>query len=584
MLERRSPAHVHPLLRHLAPFALAALVAAAPDPARAAAMVPTDGTRPKDFAMVKKDGVYHLFYIRHNDTLPPWATEIDFGHATSTDLYHWTTLPPVLGLEPGHWDNLHVWAPSIVNWGGLWWMFYTGVTDDGVQFRNTQRIGAAVSADLMTWTRTPDIPVWSNASASWAWWAPRNTTMACRDPFVMPDPRSPGHWLMYYTASPASDTTSTLVAVVSSTGDPGVWHDEKPLWITSWTYTQNPLTESPHVFSHNGRWFLFITTNAVQQLSFYVSSDPLGDPPAWTYRGRLSTMLGYDTSEWYASEEMKDGDTDLFAFVDSDRIEFHNISWGSGDNFSLVEPSYFHMVSMCWTRPTVNENQFVGLKLKSVNGSASHGPLVAWTKDVNGFQYQAPIASLGIPSSPDLSADSSLAPWFARRWPSSLPANQPMTVRVATGDGTTTTDWLTVYPNAITQPRASGNEGTLPDAPLDPSQPIASPNPPPPPEDSLTHATAGLDPTQLRVVTHSPLGGAPVVFVQLAAPAAARVDVFDVQGRKLVTLADRGFAAGAHVLLWDGRDASGTRAPRGLYFVRLTTPARVASARFLLDR
>jgi len=38
------------------------------------------------------------------------------------------------------------------------------------------------------------------------------------------------------------------------------------------------------------------------------------------------------------------------------------------------------------------------------------------------------------------------------------------------------------------------------------------------------------------------------------------------------------------VLLWDGRDASGTRAPRGLYFVRLTTPARVASARFLLDR
>ena len=30
-------------------------------------MLPADGTRPKDFAMVKKDGVYHLFYIRHND-------------------------------------------------------------------------------------------------------------------------------------------------------------------------------------------------------------------------------------------------------------------------------------------------------------------------------------------------------------------------------------------------------------------------------------------------------------------------------------------------------------------------------------
>jgi len=38
------------------------------------------------------------------------------------------------------------------------------------------------------------------------------------------------------------------------------------------------------------------------------------------------------------------------------------------------------------------------------------------------------------------------------------------------------------------------------------------------------------------------------------------------------------------VLAWDGRDAGGARAARGLYFVRLTTPAGVFGTRFVLDR
>jgi flagellar hook assembly protein FlgD len=62
------------------------------------------------------------------------------------------------------------------------------------------------------------------------------------------------------------------------------------------------------------------------------------------------------------------------------------------------------------------------------------------------------------------------------------------------------------------------------------------------------------------------------------------VELFDVQGRRVTTLADGGFGAGAHVLAWDGRDAAGARASRGLYFVRLTTPTGVRTTRFLLDR
>src|SRR5206468_656073 len=99
-----------------------------------------------------------------------------------------------------------------------------------------------------------------------------------------------------------------------------------------------------------------------------------------------------------------------------------------------------------------------------------------------------------------------------------------------------------------------------------------------------THGTTGVDEARLRVVVGSPLSGAPAIVFGLDAPAAARVELFDVQGRRLVTLADHGFGAGVHAIAWDGHDATGARAPRGLYFVRLTTPAGVSTARFLLDR
>ena len=63
-----------------------------------------------------------------------------------------------------------------------------------------------------------------------------------------------------------------------------------------------------------------------------------------------------------------------------------------------------------------------------------------------------------------------------------------------------------------------------------------------------------------------------------------RVDIFDLQGRRVVTLADRGFAPGTQVLPWNGRDAAGARVARGLYFVRVVSSGRTSGARVLIDR
>lgn len=61
-----------------------------------------------------------------------------------------------------------------------------------------------------------------------------------------------------------------------------------------------------------------------------------------------------------------------------------------------------------------------------------------------------------------------------------------------------------------------------------------------------------------------------------------RLEVFDVAGHRVHTIADRSFDAGTHALAWDGRNGNGERVSPGLYFVRLSTPATVQTGRVAL--
>lgn len=581
----------HPWLRHPLWLALAAVIVCGflTPVAQGASMIPPLDTRPKDFAFIKKDGVYHLFYIRHNDFLPSFATEIDFGHAVSTDLYHWTQLPPVVPVDPTGWDNLHVWAPHIVQSGGLYWMFYTGLTEKPGQFSDTQRIGVVVSSDLMTWNKITVTPVWQNSGAPWAWWSPLRPAMACRDPFVMPDPNAPGRWLMYYTATPESDTLATVVGVARSPGgDLTQWVDEKPLWITHRSFSFNPSTESPHLFRHGDRWFLIMTTSSGQPLSFFTTDDPLGDPAAWIYRGRLRNMIGEDTQLWIASELLQDGDVDLLAYVNFNRIDIRRVVWGTGDNFTLADPAIFHMISMDWMRPSVREGDPIGLQLVGANRFAFTGRLRAFVRRPDGSEFEAPTDSLGLDPRPVLDRDTTVVGWYPRRWPTTADTTTVMVVRVATEDATASTNWLTVVPNPRpSAPRGNVRGGTIEDPP-------AEEFPPPVPADttvlrpqplaSLAAAPRPGTPEGLRVLRAAPIGGPHTLAFELPQSTQVRLEVFDLAGRRLATLADGPLGVGAHVRVWDGRDASGTKVPRGLVFARLSAGAEVRTARILIER
>ena len=146
------------------------------------------------------------------------------GHAVSADLESWTRLPDPLP-EPGTsaFDDLASWTGCTVRGDGAWWMFTTGLSraDDG----RVQRIGAATSADLTTWTRTGLVlesapEHYQPSSESWV-------EEAWRDPWVVRG--EDGRWHMYVTARDAGGATGCGVVGHAVSDDLASWEVLPPL-------------------------------------------------------------------------------------------------------------------------------------------------------------------------------------------------------------------------------------------------------------------------------------------------------------------------------------------------------------------
>ena len=73
---------------------------------------------------------------------------------------------------------------------------------------------------------------------------------------------------------------------------------------------------------------------------------------------------------------------------------------------------------------------------------------------------------------------------------------------------------------------------------------------------------------------------------RLALPRAASVTlaIYDVSGRQVREVTRAAYAAGTRTLTWDGRDASGDRAPSGIYLARMRAENREFVARIVLAR
>lgn len=90
--------------------------------------------------------------------------------------------------------------------------------------------------------------------------------------------------------------------------------------------------------------------------------------------------------------------------------------------------------------------------------------------------------------------------------------------------------------------------------------------------------------TKLGRPEPNPAGARTFIPFTLATSAHARVDVFDLHGRRVRTLVDERLPAGGHDAVWDGFDEAGTRTGAGVYFVRLSAGAHVSRQRIVFVR
>lgn len=227
----------------------------------------------KDFCLFKDKNTYHLFHIAGTPgvscCLP--GNEIWFGHATTQDFLTWETHEPCLYIDPRSWDNGHVFAPYVIARNDQYWMFYTGCAID-----NTQRIGAATSADLFHWQRVGDRPVIRPEEYGWAF-CPTEHGSACRDPHVM---WFDGHYQLYYTA--VNQEGHGCVARAWSE-DLLNWYDAGP----AYAFSGLNHCESSNVQELNGRYVLFFGGHH-EYWSYVISDNPLSWPdqaPIKLHRG-----------------------------------------------------------------------------------------------------------------------------------------------------------------------------------------------------------------------------------------------------------------------------------------------------------
>jgi hypothetical protein len=84
----------------------------------------------------------------------------------------------------------------------------------------------------------------------------------------------------------------------------------------------------------------------------------------------------------------------------------------------------------------------------------------------------------------------------------------------------------------------------------------------------------------LSAPSPSPVRGKARFTFALPVPGAVRLELFDVAGRHVATLAAGTLPAGRYVREWDGRDGAGRVAPAGVYLARLAGDAGQEMQRF----
>jgi hypothetical protein len=262
-----------------------------------------------------------------------------------------------------------VWAPTIVQNGNLYHMFYTGRDAGG-----NQRIGRVTTPLLDTtntvWSVSDRKLVYAADSTSWVVRHPQAYQGAdqFRDPFVFPDPDSTGRFLMVYTALDTNYKAQSGLSVGLARNIAGTldrWKDRGRYGVTDFGRNgHRAQVESPHAVPDSGYvppywitgdrpsgWRLLYTwggdhpADSTLRVVKGIGSVNVADTSSsgWGTTQTLFNYLSGDTTVagWNGSEHLKAGNVDFIAGYNAylvDGIQIARMYW-NGPNFYLRIPA-----------------------------------------------------------------------------------------------------------------------------------------------------------------------------------------------------------------------------------------------------
>ena len=176
---------------------------------------------------------FHMFFLRASRALLDSNrrhSRASIGHATSKDLRDWTLLPDALvASDSPSWDDLATWTGStFLAPDNRWHLFYTGISRSENGW--VQRIGHAISNDLITWNKVGSDPV---TVADKKWYEQLNfydwPDQAWRDPWVFADSNGNGFHMLTTARSKAGDRLTRGVIGHATSKDLFTWNVQPPL-------------------------------------------------------------------------------------------------------------------------------------------------------------------------------------------------------------------------------------------------------------------------------------------------------------------------------------------------------------------
>ncbi len=211
-----------------------------------------------DFWLARDGAQHHIFYLQAPRALGHPALRhqnASIGHAISSDLCSWRVLPDALHPGPGgSWDDLATWTGSAIDHEGLWYMLYTGINraERGV----IQRIGLAVSDDLVHWEKHPANPV---LEADPRWYElldlARWRDLSWRDPWVFRDPADGSFHALITARSPVGRADGAGVVAHACSSDLVDWELLPPLT----AHGEFAQVEVPQLVRVNDRYELLVS-------------------------------------------------------------------------------------------------------------------------------------------------------------------------------------------------------------------------------------------------------------------------------------------------------------------------------------